>query len=199
MRTRTLFATKLYENALSDEGLLTEVAQSMRDIAMEDAPGRHWSEQFGYRGYSGCATKNDVHLHPGPMQQLADWLVQEAAAFCEECALDLGRRPRLDRMWVNLLRCDGHQRGHIHARSIISGTIFVEVPVGAGVTCFEDPRLPLMMAAPPRANGAPEDLHTVVAIEPRRGHVIMWESWLRHEVLPGKSSADRLSVTCDFI
>ena len=198
MWTRTLFATRLYENVVADEALLNDVAQSMREIVEEDAPGRHWSEQFGYRGYSGCATKNDVHLRPGPMQHLADWLVREATVFCKECALDLGRRPQLERMWVNLLQSDGHHRSHIHARSIISGTMFVDVPAGAGATCFEDPRLPLMMAAPPRVNGAPEELHTVVAIEPRRGHVIMWESWLRHEVLGGTSTADRLSLTFDF-
>jgi uncharacterized protein (TIGR02466 family) len=178
---------------------LSDIARSMRAIAAEDATGREWSERFGYRGYCGCATKNDIHLSPGPMQDLARWLSEEASLFSNDCAFDLKRPPRLERMWVNLLRSDGHHRSHVHAHSIISGAIFIEAPQGAGATCFEDPRLGLMMAAPPRANGAPEVLHTFVAMEPRAGLTIMWESWLRHEVLAGDSKEERLSITFDFI
>ncbi|MDP9424189.1 MAG: 2OG-Fe(II) oxygenase family protein [Pseudomonadota bacterium] len=32
-------------------------------------------------------------------------------------------------------------------------------------------------------------------IEPRPGLLLMWESWLRHEVLPGTARADRLSIS----
>jgi len=28
--------------------------------------------------------------------------------------------------------------------------------------------------------------------------LLMWESWLRHEVLPGQAKADRLSISFNF-
>jgi uncharacterized protein (TIGR02466 family) len=102
-------------------------------------------------------------------------------------------------MWVNILRDKGHHRSHVHPRSIISGTLHVEAPPGAGATSFEDPRLPLMMAAPTRAIGAPEELHSVVAVEPARGQLLLWGSWLRHEVLTGSAEGERLSITFDFV
>ena len=62
------------------------------------------------------------------------------------------RKPKLDSLWVNLLKSGGQHSGHIHPHSLISGTFYVEVPSGSGPIRFEDPRLPLMMAAPPRPN-----------------------------------------------
>ena len=81
---------------------------------------------------------------------LAKLLTRHAATFAEECAFDLERKPRLDSLWVNLLKSGGQHSGHIHPHSIISGTLYVEVPPGSGAIRFEDPRLPLMMAAPAR-------------------------------------------------
>lgn len=198
MSIRKLFATRIYEANLGDEELLSELAVSIRHLATQDAEGRLWSQQFGYRGYCSCATANALHLKDGPFRRLAVWLSGEAAAFAQECAFELPRELQLERMWANILENDGHHRSHVHARSIITGTIFVEAAPDSGATCFEDPRLPLMMASPPRKNGAPEDLHSVVTVEPHRGLLLLWESWLRHEVLTGRGTQDRLSVTFDF-
>jgi uncharacterized protein (TIGR02466 family) len=103
----------------------------------------------------------------------------------------LPRKPRLDSLWANLLKSGGHHSGHIHPHSIISGTLYVEVPKGSGAIRFEDPRLPLMMAAPPRPG-------TFVTIEPRPGLLLLWESWLRHEVLAGSGKGERLSISFNF-
>ena len=101
------------------------------------------------------------------------------------------RKPKLDSLWVNLLKMGGYHSGHIHPNSIISGTLYIEVPKGSGAIRFEDPRLPLMMAAPTRAE-------TFVTVDPRPGLLLMWESWLRHEVLPGSGRGDRLSISFNF-
>ena len=76
--------------------------------------------------------------------------------------------------------------GHIHPHSILSGTLYVEAPTGSGAIRFEDPRLPMMMAAPVRRDDAPEECGPSSSVEPRPGLLLMWESWLRHEVLPGR-------------
>jgi uncharacterized protein (TIGR02466 family) len=81
---------------------------------------------------------------------------------------------------------------------VISGTFYVEVPKGSGAIRFEDPRSPLMMAAPPRQKDAPEQLQPFVSVEPRPGLLLMWESWLRHEVLAGSGKGERLSISFNF-
>ena len=52
-----------------------------------------------------------------------------------------------------------------------------------------------MMAAPTRLADAPEELRPFVGVEPRPGLLLLWESWLRHEVLPGTGRGERLSIS----
>jgi uncharacterized protein (TIGR02466 family) len=196
--TRLLFATMLYEAELGDAALLADLAHSIRSFAKDDEAGRGWSKEHRYAGYTSYASLNDLPKRDPAFGALAKLLARHATKFAEECAFDLPRKPRLDSLWVNLLKSGGHHSGHIHPHSIISGTLYVEVPAQSGAIRFEDPRLPLMMAAPPRRKDAPEELQPFVTIQPRPALLLMWESWLRHEVLPGTGRGERLSISFNF-
>jgi uncharacterized protein (TIGR02466 family) len=195
---RDLFVTRLSEVNLDDEAHLRELAKSIRAFAADDVAGQHWSKEHHYAGYTSYASLNDLPKRDPAFGELARFLTRHAAKFAKDCGFDLNRKPRLDSLWVNLLKSGGHHSGHIHPHSIISGTLYVEVPAGAGAIRFEDPRLPLMMAAPPRAKDAAEELRTFVTVTPRDGLLLMWESWLRHEVLPGTGRGERLSISFNF-
>ena len=199
MPNRTLFVTRLYEAELGDAELLGELAHSIRTIANDDEAGRRWSREHRYAGYTSYASLNDLPRRDPAIADLAKALTRHAARFAEECAFDIARKPRLDSLWVNLLRSSGQHSGHIHPHSLISGTLYVEVPAGSGAIRFEDPRLPLMMAASPRRKDGPEELQPFVTIEPKPGLLLLWESWLRHEVLPGRGPGERLSISFNFV
>ena len=189
MPVRSLFATRLYEGDLADDALLGELAHSIRSFAQDDEAGRRWSKEHRYAGYTSYASLNDLPKRDPAFADVAKHLSRHARAFARELGWDA--KPKLDSLWVNLLESRGHHAGHIHPHSIISGTLYVEVPKGSGAIRFEDPRLPLMMAAPSRPD-------TFVAVEPRAGLLLMWESWLRHEVLPGTGRGERLSISFNF-
>ena len=189
--TRSLFATQLYETELGDERLLDDLAHSIRSLARDDEAGRRWSNEHHYAGYTSYASLNDLPKRDPAFSDLAKLLTRHAATFVAECGFDLGRKPKLDSLWANLLKSGGQHSGHIHPHSIISGTFYVAVPAGPGAIRFEDPRLPLMMAAPPRDD-------SFVTVAPRPGLLLLWESWLRHEVLPGTGRGERLSISFNF-
>ena len=193
---RSLFATKLYEIELDEPDLLGELAFSIRSLAEDDGAGIGWSREHRYAGYTSYASLNDLPRRDPAFAELAKLLTRHAAVFARDCAFD--GKPKLDSLWVNLLRGPGHHSAHIHPHSVLSGTLYVEVPKGAGSIRFEDPRLPMMMAAPTRREDAPEDLKPFVTVEPGAGLLLMWESWLRHEVLPGTGRGERLSVSFNF-
>ena len=198
MPVRSLFPTRLYEADLADEELLSELAHSIRSLAEDDEAGRRWSREHGYAGYTSYASLNDLPKRDPAFADLAKLLTRHAAKFAEECAFDLARKPRLDSLWVNRLKTGGYHSAHIHPHSIVSGTLYVEVPKGAGAIRFEDPRLPMMMAAPTRRKDAAEEMQPFVTVEPRPGLLLLWESWLRHEVLPGTRRSARLSISFNF-
>lgn len=188
---RSLFVTKLYEAEIADGALLRDLARSIRTLAVDDEAGRRWSKDHAYSGYTSYASLNDLPTRDPAFRDLAKLLSKHAAAFARECAFELPRKPKLDSLWVNLLKSGGHHSGHIHPHSIISGTFYVEVPKGSGAVRFEDPRLPLMMSAPARPD-------TFLTVDPHPGLMLMWESWLRHEVLAGAGKGDRLSISFNF-
>ncbi len=198
MPSRSLFATRIHEGEVADPALLEALAKSIRTFAKEDSAGRRWSRDHRYAGYTSYASLNDLPRRDPAFADLSKLLTRHVAAFAADCAFDLARKPRLDSLWVNLLKSGGHHSGHIHPHSIISGALYVEVPAGSGAIRFEDPRLPLMMSAPKRHADAPDDLQPFVTIEPRAGLLLLWESWLRHEVLPGNGRGERLSISFNF-
>ena len=198
MTSRPLFVTNLYQTEIGDSGLLSELGHSIRTLSVDDRAGLGWSRDHHYPGYTSYASLDDLPRRDPVVGDLAKLLAKHAAAFAYDCAFDLGRKPKLDSLWVNLLKGSGHHSAHIHPHSIISGTFYVEAPIGTGAIRFEDPRLPMMMAAPQRRTDAPEPLRTFVTIEPQPGMLLLWESFVRHEVLPGKAKAERLSISFNF-
>lgn len=198
MTIKTLFATRFSQTQLDDAALLAELADACRDLAEQDRAGQRWSKDHGYRGYTSYASLDDLPDRDPRFADLVRHLNRHVARFADACALDLSRKLKLDSLWVNILKPGGTHSGHIHPHSVVSGTIYVEVPPGAGALKLEDPRLPMLMAAPPRRPDAPEELQTFVYAQPEPGSIFLWESWLRHEVTPHTGKGERISVSFNY-
>jgi uncharacterized protein (TIGR02466 family) len=203
MAVRHLFATPVFEASLTTdrdfENFNAELEASCRMLAEEDAAGRAWSKAHGYGGYTSYASLDDLPQRATVFGDLKTKLDRHAKAFARDLAFDLGGgRLKLDSLRVNILRPGAAHSGHIHPHSVISGTVYVSTPKGASALKLEDPRLPLMMAAPPRRPDAPEDARAFVYLTPEPGTVFMWESWLRHEVPANQARTDRISISFNY-
>ena len=203
MTSRALFVTRLFEASLAgDKGfdaLNADLEDACRMLAAEDAAGRAWCKANAYPGYTSYASLDDLPTRVTAFGDLKRKLDKQAAAFAAEVAFDLkGRRLVMDSLWVNVLKPGGTHTGHIHPHSVISGTYYVATPPGASALKLEDPRLPMMMAAPGRTKEAPEDLQTFVYVTPAPGTVLLWESWLRHEVPANGAKSDRISISFNY-
>jgi uncharacterized protein (TIGR02466 family) len=197
MTIRPLFVTRFYEGSLDNKALLKELNASCQSLARDDKAGRAWAKEHGYPGYTSYASLNDlVHRDPAfdDLRRLLDKHVRDyAEAAFLNCA-----KLKLDSMWVNILKSGGGHSGHIHPHSIVSGTVYIAVPEGAGPLKLEDPRLGMMMAAPERRDDAPDDARSFHYATPSVGTIFLWESWLRHEVPAGRTEADRISISFNY-
>lgn len=198
MEIKTLFVTKLYRAevaGLDNASLL----KSCRVIAEDDAAGQAWSKEHGYKGYTSYSSLDDLPRRDPDIGALAKALDRHAAAFARELHLDLGRRKlKLDSIWINVLEPNGVHTGHIHPHSVLSGTYYVDVPNNASALKLEDPRHAMMMAAPGRSEDAPESERSFVYITPKAGEVLMWESFVRHEVPMNQAKKSRVSVSFNY-
>ncbi len=203
MTSRALFVTRLHEASLAaDKGfaaLNADLEDACRMLAAEDHAGRAWCKANAYPGYTSYASLDDLPTRVTAFGDLKKRLDKQAALFAAEVAFDLkGRRLVMDSLWVNILKPGGTHTSHIHPHSVISGTYYVATPPGASALKLEDPRLPMMMAAPGRMKEAPDDLQTFVYVTPAPGTVLLWESWLRHEVPANGAKSDRISVSFNY-
>jgi uncharacterized protein (TIGR02466 family) len=200
---QSLFATRLYSGRLSP-ALTHELEAACLAIAAEDRAGQRWARTHGYEGYTSYASLDDLPLRAPGFAALEEELDKHAAIFSREVQFDLtagkGGRRRLavDSMWVNVMTRDASHAAHIHPHAVISGAFYVNAPAGAGAIRFEDPRLPMMMAAPPRKPDARPENRTFVTVAPKAGTLLLWESWLRHGVEANAAKTPRISISFNY-
>ena len=201
--TEHLFATTIYRAKLGgsrQKAFLDELRVACRAIAQEDGAGQNWSDEAGYKGYTSYASLDDLPVRNPTFAELCERLQPHLAEFCAAVDFDTrGLAPEIDSIWINVLEPGGTHTGHIHTNSVISGTLYVDIPEEASAIRFEDPRLAMMMAAPPRKQRAELHNRQFVYMQPAAGTVLLWESWLRHEVPVNMAREDRISVSFNAV
>ena len=196
-----LFPTLLYRaEARGAARLNLELEATALELARDDRAGQRWCAQHGYGGYTSFASIADLSERFPAFARLERIVDSHAARFARALHWDLrGGRPICDSMWVNVLSQGGSHTSHLHTNAVLSGTYYVTVPEGSAPIVFEDPRHALMMAAPPRKMSAPHEVQTNVSEKARPGTLLLWESWLRHEVPLNRAERERISVSFNYV
>ena len=198
---QSLFPTLLYRAEFpSPERMNMQLHDSALELAAGDVAGQRWCEKHGYPGYTSFATQDDLAEHVPAIARLVKVLDKHVAIFAKELHWDIrGGKPICDSLWVNVMPEGGSHTSHIHTNSVISGTYYVAVPQGAGPIVFEDPRHAMMMAAPPRLTKAPRTMKHHISETPHEGTVLLWESYLRHEVPLNRAEGLRISISFNYV
>ncbi|MGI9521275.1 MAG: TIGR02466 family protein [Hyphomicrobiaceae bacterium] len=202
MPIENLFVTKIYRAPLGGRGwrdLNAQLKRAALSMASDDVAGQQWSRENGYCGYTSYGSPVELAWHMPEFEVLHQRLNAHIKTFCSDLDYDLAGRPlMLDGMWVNILRQGGAHAAHIHPHAVISGTYYVDVPQGGDAIRFEDPRLAMMMAAPLRRPRASKENKSFITIAPKAGMLLLWESWLRHDVPTNASDHERISISFNY-
>ncbi len=190
MAIRSLFATHVYSAPLAsprpaalNRQLLLESLQLRRD----DRAGRAWSRRNYPGGYTSYNSLCQLQRISPTFAQLERRLARHVTRFARALELDLrGRSLAMTDCWVNIMRRQVVHSLHLHPLATISG-----------LKC-EDPRLERFMAAPPRRVHARMSNRAWVTLPAVAGQVVLFESWLRHEVPPNPAVGERVSVSFNF-
>jgi uncharacterized protein (TIGR02466 family) len=202
LKLESLFATGLAVGKLRPATFRMLNARLLREclqLRADDAAGRRWSRERYRGGFTSYASQCRMHTISPTFAALAAALQPEARAFAAAVDLDLGRRKlRMTDCWVNIMAPGVSHGLHLHPHSVISGTYYVQTPPGASALKFEDPRLDRLMAAPSRRARARRHNQTWVSIPAERGQFVLFESWLRHEVVANRSREPRVSISFNY-
>jgi uncharacterized protein (TIGR02466 family) len=202
MAIRALFPTLVSKKSLLGPGprrFEQDLADECRSLAASDVAGRRWSARHYLGGYTSYGSLDRLHLVSSLFARLRRRIDPHVKAFAGALHYDLaGRTLDMTDCWANVMPAGAVHSLHLHPTSFISGTYYVAVPRGAGALKFEDPRLALHMATPPRRADAPQGFRPFVSLPAKAGDLVLFESWLRHEVPPARFSGERISISFNY-
>ena len=200
-RIETLFPTFVYRAQLPAVASLNrELAREIAILETIDAHGARWSSEHYHGGYTSYSSMDKLHLTSPNFAELERRLKPYVGRMVSKLKWDLRAfgKIRMTTCWANAMGVGSYHTMHAHPQSILSGVYYVEVPKHSSPLKIEDPRAGLMMAAPPRRATAPAREQNYVIYPAKAGQLIMFESWLRHEVPPHRASKRRLSVSFNW-
>ncbi|MDE2295701.1 MAG: hypothetical protein KGL36_09640 [Gammaproteobacteria bacterium] len=202
MPVESLFATEVYRARIRHRGIAAlnaDLLRECRQLRIDDAAGRRWSRAHYPGGFTSYGSVNRLHGLSPTFARLRDLITPHVKAFVGALHLDLAGRPlEMTDCWVNIMSRGIAHGWHLHPLSTISGTYYVQTPPGCAGIKFEDPRLDRMMAAPPRRVRVPRSARVWVSYPAQAGHLVLFESWLRHEVPVNPVRAERVSVSFNY-
>lgn len=194
------FPTQIFtDRYVSAASLNRQILKEVEDLLELDGAGRAWSEENYRNGFTSYASANELQKVSPTFAKLEKWIDGRVAQYARALDFDLGgSRLRMTTCWVNVMHENTHHSLHLHPLSVVSGTYYVSTPAGSPAIKFEDPRLQSFMHAPPRKTVHKALNRTHVEVPARPGSLVLFESWLRHEVPIHAGRAPRVSVSFNY-
>jgi uncharacterized protein (TIGR02466 family) len=195
-----LFPTQVWIAKLAvPAGLNRQLLREGAIFRKLDDAGRAWSKENYPAGYTSYSSIQDLPERSTTFERLRALIDREVTRYARALDMDLrGRRLVMTTCWLNAMGRGAQHSAHIHPLAAISGTYYVRVPRGASSLKLEDPRLACFMGSPPRQARARDENRRWIEFAPAAGSVILFESWLKHEVPPNRSREERVSVSFNY-
>lgn len=202
MPTQSLFPTLVYGARLPAKtatDLNDRLLRECRQLRFDDGAGIAWSKRNYPGGYTSYNSLCRMQAISPTFARLEKLLAPHVGKYARALDFDLrGRKLAMTDCWVNIMPTGVVHSLHLHPLATISGTYYVRTPEGSAGLKFEDPRLDRFMAAPPRRASARARSRGWVTVPAEAGKLVLFESWLRHEVPPNPARSERVSISFNY-
>lgn len=197
---KTLFPTLIYESQDSSAKRLNQqLLKEIEDIQTLDQAAKEWSKENYRNGFTSYGSGNRLHHFSPTFGRLEERIDLHVKKYVKALGYNLGgKKLVMNTCWVNVMNQHTHHSLHLHPQSVISGTYYVQVPKGASGLKFEDPRLASFMGSPPRKESVKKEMQYFYEITPAVGSLVLFESWLRHEVPMHMQKIPRISISFNY-
>jgi uncharacterized protein (TIGR02466 family) len=196
------FPTFIYYAALQRAGAAAfnrELLKECYQVRDFDQAGRKWSVKNYPGGYTSYGSMAQLHRFSSTFEEMEKKITRHVMNYARALEMDLtGRKLEMTDCWVNIMPHRVVHSLHLHPLSTISGTYYVRTPAKCSTIKFEDPRLSRFMASPPKIANTSSPHLRHVKYDAEAGKVILFESWLRHEVGANEAKSDRVSVSFNY-
>lgn len=194
-----IYSEPLFKSLAISKKLNRQIIVESEDIRSLDGAGKKWSKENYKNGYTSYASANALQKLSPTFLALEAQIDKHVSKFANLLEYNLGGRAlKMVSCWINIMEQNAQHTMHIHPLSVISGTYYVSVPKNSSPLKFEDPRLSMFMAMPPRKEKCREENKQHLEIPAKEGNLVLFESWLKHEVPPQTPKEQRVSVSFNY-
>jgi len=192
-----LFVTQIYQTKINTD--FKDLKKEIYQIKKVDILGQKWSKNNYQNGYTSYGSLDQLHKLSSTFLALEKKINRSVFKYAQNLDYNIKKADlKMTRLWVNIMPAGTLHAAHIHPLSVISGVFFVDTPVCASAIKFEDPRLGLFMNTPPLKDKTNKINSRFYSIQPKTGDLLLFESWLKHEVPVNKSNKPRISISFNY-
>ena len=202
MPIKPWFPTFIYDSPLQPRGndaFARALLEDCHKIRAHDRAGQRWCRKNYPAGYTSYGTMTNLHRTFSTFIDLEAKIRRHVNRFARRLDMNLqGARLAMTDCWVNVMSRHAVHSLHLHPLAVVSGTYYVATPPGSSRLRFEDPRLDKLMGAPPKRDPCRPENRQQVSYDVAAGKLILFESWLRHEVASNPTRGERVSISFNY-
>jgi uncharacterized protein (TIGR02466 family) len=202
MPIKPWFPTFIYDSPLQPRGnhaFARALLDDCHKIRAHDRAGQRWCRKNYPAGYTSYGTMTNLHQTFSTFIELEAKIRRHVNRFARRLDMNLqGARLAMTDCWVNVMSRHAVHSLHLHPLAVVSGTYYVATPPGSSRLRFEDPRLDKLMGAPPKRDPCRAENRQQVSYDVAAGKLILFESWLRHEVASNPTRGERVSISFNY-
>lgn len=173
---------------------LQELEQINNDVFKEiclsyskNNDGRFISNKGGWQSKDLVGVKD--------FQPLADIILDVVPLLKEPFKIKSDVNFYISEMWLNINKPTNYNLLHHHGDSFLSGVYYIYVPPEAGKLWFRHPSVAkTVIDWVPYLDSLNEHNCNSWYVEPKAGDLVLFPSWLEHEVDQNKSDEERISI-----
>jgi len=190
---RFLFGTPLWKLKWPEsrsESLTRIAAQVTADVSCGEINSGFNKSNFLGSQSRRCPLRESPYLQDSERKILLEMLLS---------VLPLSSSFRIN-SWINCSPAGSHNSAHVHPGAEISGVFYISVPPESGQIVFRDPRPQSEMSRLYSKDGKIfETLTPRVPVTPAPGDLLLFPSWLMHQVEPGEDHKElRISMALNI-
>ena len=146
---------------------------------------------------NGLLDQTNTMANDPDLKFLVDYLVLASDTILREQGYNMDKYELyVSGLWGQDVKCNGGTNVHVHKHSQICGWLFLETPEDGAYPIYHDPRMnkqiiELDYARNPEITNATSEIHFKNV---RPGTILMANSWIQHQILPGPAQAQTKSV-----
>ena len=184
--TITLFPTFLHRAKLTDQNLLDQFQNKIYKLREE---GRGFTKRNVF--VSIDCLQDEPELAP-----LKNIVLQETKQILDKLTA-VRDSHYITHMWAHITPPRHRHMIHTHPNSFLSGTLYVKTPKDCAPVLFSDPRPAVPILVPEYREYNRNNCGTYT-VQPQRGDLLIFPSWLPHGVDEGECGDDEERIVIAF-